>query len=67
MKVVNDKNLSVEQLIMVLAERQEDLYLMYEDMMERTGNSHETNCAFHQWNSIYSLMQELIIGVEDIK
>ena len=65
MKVVNDKNLSVEQLIMALAEREQLLYFAYEDMMEKTGDSHETNCAFHQWNSVYSLMQDMIIGVEN--
>ena len=64
MKVVNDKNLSVEQLIMALAEREQVLYAMYQDM-EKTGDSHETNCVFHQWNSVYSFMQQLIIGVED--
>ena len=64
MKVVNDKNLSVEQLIMALAEREQVLYAMYQDM-EKTGDSHETDCAFHQWNSVYSFMQEMIIGVEN--
>ena len=64
MKVVNDKNLSFEQLIMALAEREQVLYAMYQ-YMEKTGDSHETNCVFHQWNSVYEFMQTMIIGVEN--
>jgi hypothetical protein len=66
MKVVNDKNLSVEQLIMALAEREQVLYAMYQDMEKWSGSgSYETNCAFNQWNSVYEFMQYMIIGVED--
>jgi hypothetical protein len=66
MKVVNDKNLSVEQLIIALAERERDLYAQLQDMEARFGfNSHESNCAFHQWDSISEIMQNLIIGIEN--
>ncbi len=66
MKVVNDKNLSVEQLIMALAEREQVLYAGYQDMEQWRGkDSHEAICAFHAWNNFYLFMQSMIIGVEN--
>ena len=66
MKVINDKNLSVEQLIMALAEREQALYDGYQDMEQWRGrDSHEAICAFHAWNNFYLFMQSMIIGVEN--
>lgn len=66
MKVINGKNLSVEQLIMALAEREQALYDGYQDMEQWRGrDSHEAICAFQAWSNFYLFMQSMIIGVEN--
>ena len=66
MKVVNDKNLSVEQLIMALAEREQLLYDNWKELEETLGDDYiETLAKRDEWETIYLFMQEMIIGVEN--
>jgi hypothetical protein len=66
MKVVNDKNLSVEQLIMALAEREQVLYDNWKELEETLGDDYiETLEKRNEWETIYLFMQEMIIGVEN--
>ena len=54
MKVVNDKNLSVEQLIMALAEREQVLYAMYQ-YSSITDNKELYNTKFFSESNVPSL------------
>jgi hypothetical protein len=66
MKVVNGKNLSVEQLIMALAERERWLYEIYQDRIIMEGeDAPETLAALDNWIGVWDFMQYMIIGVED--
>ena len=66
MKVVNDKNLSVEQLIMALAEREQLLYDNWKELEETLGDDYiETLEKRNEWAGVYEFMQSMIIGVED--
>jgi len=65
MKVVNDKNLSVEQLIMALAQREQDLYNSWKDRIIMEGeDAPETLARRDEWAGIYEFMQNMVIGVE---
>ena len=65
MKVVNDKNLSVEQLIMALAQREQDLYNSWQDRIIMEGeDAPETLTRRDEWAGIYEFMQNMVIGVE---
>ena len=66
MKVVNDKNLSVEQLIMALAEREQLLYNSWKDRIIMEGeDAPETLARRDEWSGVYEFMQTMIIGVEN--
>ncbi len=66
MKVVNGKNLSVEQLIMALAERERWLYEIYQDRIIMEGeDAPETLTRRDEWAGVYEFMQYMIIGVEN--
>ena len=66
MKVVNDKNLSVEQLIMALAEREQLLYNSWKDRIIMEGeDAPETLTRRDEWAGVYEFMQSMIIGVEN--
>jgi hypothetical protein len=66
MKVVNDKNLSVEQLIMALAEREQLLYNSWQDLIIMEGeDAPETLTRRDEWAGVYEFMQSMIIGVEN--
>ena len=65
MKVVNDKNLSVEQLIMALAQREQDLYNSWQDRIIMEGeDAPETLTRRDEWAGVYEFMQNMVIGVE---
>ena len=65
MKVVNDKNLSVEQLIMALAQREQDLYNSWQDLIIMEGeDAPETLTRRDEWAGVYEFMQNMVIGVE---
>jgi hypothetical protein len=65
MKVVNDKNLSVEQLIMALAQREQDLYNSWQDRIIMEGeDAPETLARRDEWVGVYEFMQNMVIGVE---
>jgi len=65
MKVVNMKNLSVEQLIMALAQREQDLYNSWKDRIIMEGeDTPETLARRDEWVGVYEVMQNLGIGVE---
>jgi hypothetical protein len=67
MKVINKNNLSVEQLIMALAQREKDLYNSWKGLEETLGDDYiETLAKRDEWASVYEFMQNMIIGVEDI-
>jgi hypothetical protein len=66
MKVVNGKNLSVEQLIMALAEREQLLYNSWQDLIIMEGeDAPETLTRRDEWAGVYEFMQYMIIGVEN--
>ncbi len=66
MKVVNDKNLSVEQLIMALVEREQLLYNSWQDLIIMEGeDAPETLTRRDEWAGVYEFMQYMIIGVEN--
>ena len=67
MKVINKNNLSVEQLIMALAQREQDLYNSWKGLEKTLGDDYiETLAKRDEWASVYEFMQNMIIGVEDI-
>ena len=66
MKVVNGKNLSVEQLIMALVEREQLLYNSWQDLIIMEGeDAPETLTRRDEWAGVYEFMQYMIIGVEN--
>ena len=66
MKVVNVTNLSVEQLIMALAEREQLLYNSWKDRIIMEGeDAPETLARRDEWAGVYEFMQSMIIGVEN--
>ena len=68
MKVINKNNLSVEQLIMALAQHEQDLYNSWKGLEETLGDDYiETLAKRDEWASFYEFMQNMIIGVEDIE
>ena len=68
MKVVNDKNLSVDQLIIALAKHEKDLFDSWKELEETLGDDYiETLEKQDEWRTIYNFMNEMIIGVEDIE
>ncbi len=65
MKVVNELNLTVDRMIIILAEREQELYNQFLDMEKRWGvNSDEAKRSFSEWQGLYQVMQYMIIGVE---
>ncbi len=66
MKVVNELNLSVDRMIIMLAEREQVLYNQFLDMEKRFGlNSDDAKRSFSEWQGLYEVMQYMTIGVED--
>lgn len=66
MKIVNELNLTVDRMIIMLAEREQDLYNQFLDMDKcYGGKSFESSKAFYEWQGLYQVMQHMIIGVED--
>jgi hypothetical protein len=66
MKIVNELNLSVDRMIIMLADREQDLYNQFLDMEKTFGaHSDEAKRSFSEWQGLYEVMQYMIIGVED--
>ena len=66
MKIVNELNLSVDRMIIMLADREQELYDHFIDMEKSFGvNSLQAKRSFSEWQGLYEVMQYMIIGVED--
>ena len=66
MKIVNELNLTVDRMIIMLADREQELYNQFIDMEKRFGtHSNEAKRSFSEWQGLYEVMQYMIIGVED--
>jgi hypothetical protein len=66
MKIVNELNLSVDRIIIMLADREQVLYNQFIDMEKTFGaHSDEAKRSFSEWQGLYEVMQYMIIGVED--